>query len=386
MKIYKNTNVYDEALNRIRRIFDEFDQVVISYSGGKDSVAVLELALIVAKEKGKLPLPVLFLDQEFEWTSTIEQVRATMKRPEVKPYWIQLPFLMDNSAAVGNDKTTWIKLWERGKDDDWYVQPKDPIAIHDVDCPDLITDDVEFYDMFPVCANYFFGSNTAYLAGMRAEENPTRYMATTSSVKYKDITWANGIDTKNNTYTFYPIYDWTFGDVWKAIYDGNWRYSSRYNQLYQMGVGVPNMRVSALIHETAVTSLYELQELEPVLYEKVIRRIPGADTIGKMGAEDFMPKELPFMFDNWEEYARYLYKHLVNEETYDRMRQGWASSLKKIKPFVDNFPELREKLWYEMAKMVVGNDCNATRIGNIVSTPEMIPYKKKLKKMKKGEL
>ena len=36
--------------------------------------------------------------------------------------------------------------------------------------------------------------------------------------------------------------------------------------------------------------------------------------------------------------------------------------------------------------MVVGNDCNATRIGNIVSTPEMIPYKKKLKKMKKGEL
>lgn len=149
-----------------------------------------------------------------------------------------------------------------------------------------------------------------------------------------------------------------------------------------MGIGIPNMRVSALIHETAVTSLYELQEAEPVLYEKVIRRVQGADTIGKMGAEDFMPKELPFMFESWEEYAKYLYENLVNDEYFQK---NWKKALKQISPFVDNFPELRDKFWWEMAKAVVGNDGDMTRIGNICSTPEMIPYKKKLKKMKKGQ-
>ena len=384
MKIYKDTTVYEEALNRIRRVFDEFDTVVVSCSGGKDSTVVYHLALQVAKEKNRLPLPVMFLDQEFEWSSTREQIRSMMSNPDVKPYWLQLPFVMNNSAAVGNKDTTWIKLWERGKDDDYYVQPKDPLAIHDVDVPDLITDDTRFHDMFGVCARYFFGKNTAFIAGMRAEENPTRAMATTSTAKYKDITWANGLDRKSNIFTFYPIYDWTVGDVWKAICDGGWRYSSKYNQLYQTGCSITNMRVSALIHETAVGSLFELQEAEPELYERVIRRIEGSDTIGKMGRDDFMPKELPFMFDDWEEYANYLYDNLVTDEYF---MKGWEQAKKRIKPFVDNFPELRRELWYEMAKSVVGNDGDFTRIGNNLSRPQMVPYKKKLKKLKqKGTL
>jgi hypothetical protein len=52
-------NVFDAALDRIRWLFDEFDnQVMVCNSGGKDSTVVLELALMVAKERACLPLHV----------------------------------------------------------------------------------------------------------------------------------------------------------------------------------------------------------------------------------------------------------------------------------------------------------------------------------------
>ena len=45
MKIYLNKNVYDSAIERINFIFDEFKNVIVSFSGGKDSTVILNLAL-----------------------------------------------------------------------------------------------------------------------------------------------------------------------------------------------------------------------------------------------------------------------------------------------------------------------------------------------------
>ncbi len=64
MKIYGTKNVLEATLDRLRFLFDEFPVVVASVSGGKDSAVIFNLCLQVAKEKKRLPLPVLWLDQE----------------------------------------------------------------------------------------------------------------------------------------------------------------------------------------------------------------------------------------------------------------------------------------------------------------------------------
>ena len=78
IRIYKKQNVFDAALDRMRFIFDEFENVVVSVSGGKDSTVVYELAKIVAEEKNRFPLNVLWIDQEAEWTQTVETVKNIM--------------------------------------------------------------------------------------------------------------------------------------------------------------------------------------------------------------------------------------------------------------------------------------------------------------------
>ena len=64
MKIFLADDVLVAAKKRIRWVFEEFEHVAVNTSGGKDSTVVLELSLQVAEEMGRLPLKVMFVDQE----------------------------------------------------------------------------------------------------------------------------------------------------------------------------------------------------------------------------------------------------------------------------------------------------------------------------------
>ena len=47
-------NVYEAAIKRIEFIFQEFEQIVVSFSGGKDSGVMLNLVLDYAKKNNQL--------------------------------------------------------------------------------------------------------------------------------------------------------------------------------------------------------------------------------------------------------------------------------------------------------------------------------------------
>lgn len=116
MKILLEKDVWEAGLERMNWIFDEFENVVVSFSGGKDSTVIFNLAMKVAKERGRLPLPVLFIDQEAEWNETIEQVRKVMYNPDVRPIWLQMPIKIENGTSFS---ARYLKCWDEEKPDGW---------------------------------------------------------------------------------------------------------------------------------------------------------------------------------------------------------------------------------------------------------------------------
>ena len=362
MKIYKSQNVFDAALDRIRFFFDEFDDVVIGMSGGKDSTVTFNLAMIVAKEKHRLPLKVLFLDQEIEWQHVIDYIKTVMYRPDVDPLWVQVPFDMPNSTSTTKH---WLECWKEG---DTWMRDREPIAR-----TENIYGKTKFYDMFNGIMDVEHdGRKCCLLGGVRTEESPGRFGGLTNSATYKWITYGKVLNKKKEQYTFYPIYDWSYTDVWKAINDNDWDYCKIYDFMHRYGVATKDMRVSNLHHETSVRWMFILQEVEPETYEKAVQRLPGLDMAAKMGKDDYFVRKLPFMFASWEEYRDYLLDKLITNEKW---KAGFQKMFKKLDSIYLN--ELGDKLYKTEISSILTNDFEYTKLKNFESRPEMQRVKKR---------
>lgn len=369
MKIFSGNSVYEEALIRIRRLFDEFPEVVVGVSGGKDSTVVFHLTMQVAKERNRLPLKVLWLDQEIEWQDTVDWVKKIMYRKDVEPLWIQVPFVLFNATSHTEH---WLQCWNP-KDEHRWMRPKDPIARKE-----NIYNETRFARMFGAILKVEIPTKACYVAGVRTEESPARKMGISSALTYKDISWGRILDKKLEHYTFYPIYDWSFLDVWKAIHDNKWEYNKIYDKQYKYGVSVRDMRVSNLHHETAVKSLFHFQELDPETYEKATQRMSGLDMAGKFGLDNYFVKKLPFMFASWKEYRDFLLEKLITDP-------DWIKRFKdKFSAMDEKYAEMTIKGHNTMYKMqiqsILTNDWEMIKIENWERSPEVDWFRKWKKK------
>lgn len=366
MRVYKKQNVYEAALDRIRYLFDEFDEVVVSMSGGKDSTVVFELARIVAKERGLEKLNVLWLDQELEFEATADYMRDVMYEPDVNPIWLQIPFNLVNATSAKEDNyftTAW------GIGDEW-VREKDPIAIHE----NTYGSD-RFYDMFPAVIRQMFPDKSAcFLTGVRGEESPSRFVGLTQSAKYKFITWGKISNSKEAKYTFHPLYDWTYKDVWKAIFDGNWNYNKHYDAMYQYGVPVHKMRVSNYHHEAAVHAIFYLQEIEPETYQKATQRLSGIDAAGKAGKKDYFIDNLPFMFKDWQEYRDYLLENITEDPT---LRERFRSKFKQMDDLYGEELGL-DSVSRVCIQSIITNDWDMVKLNNWERAPQIYNIRRKI--------
>jgi predicted phosphoadenosine phosphosulfate sulfurtransferase len=340
---YKANNVFDEAFERIEYLFNRHDDIIVSMSGGKDSTVLFNIALAVATKLNRLPLKVFWLDQEAEWQSTVDYMSKIMALPQVKPCWFQIPFDFTNSLSFDNN---FLRVWDETKENEW-IHPKSQIAIKDN--PTSYNRFHQLVQHLPECCTE--SNNCAVLVGMRVDESLNRRMTIMFGRESRDkdgILWCQ--KKHSNTQVFYPIYDFSFDDIWTAIAKNKWEYNEVYNYQYQKGLSKLEMRVSALIHETAWHSITDLQEFERETYNKFINRIDGVNCFNQFGKEIGV-NDLPVFFNDWREYRDYLLVNLVQETYWELFRNRWSKQ---------NNDE-----WYKVhIKEILVNDIDGTINGN----------------------
>ena len=287
-------NVLDAVKKRISYLFDHYDNISLSFSGGKDSTALFHLVNAEAIKRDRKFI-LYFQDQEAEYQGTIDFVEWAMTQPNVIPLWYQVPIFMTNAASQQQ-----LFLWAWGEGEEW-IREKHPIAIHSIE---------NVYPKRFHKFNLWVGQNlkklkgsSVSIIGLRAEESPDRRFVMFG--EDSDLFW---LRRKNTPHKAYPIIDWRYTDVWKYLIENNLKYNKVYDKMYMLGGNLKFFRVSNLVHEKAFRCLTDLQELEPETYDKLEKRLHGVHTAAIYGKENlvYSIKSLPENFKTWKEYKDFL--------------------------------------------------------------------------------
>jgi predicted phosphoadenosine phosphosulfate sulfurtransferase len=287
-------SVLEAAEKRVSFLFDNYDNISLSFSGGKDSTVLFHLINEEAKKRNRKFI-LYFQDQEAEYSATIDLVAWAMSQPNVIPLWYQVPIFMTNAASHQQ-----LFLWAWGEGEKW-VRDKHPLAIKSIEnkYPK------RFYKF-----NLWVGQKlrklpgkSVSIIGLRAEESPDRRFVMFG--EDSEMFWLRRV---NEPHKAYPIIDWKYKDVWKYLIEGGFNYNRIYDKMYMLGHDIRTMRVSNLVHEKAFRCLTDLQELEPETYNKLEERLQGVHTAAIYGNENLMYsiKKLPERFKTWKEYKDFL--------------------------------------------------------------------------------
>lgn len=279
-KRYSDKNVYESAVERFEYIFSEFDKVCISFSNGKDSGVLLNIAIEVARKMGKLPVNAMYIDLEAQYKHAIDFTERMFDRKEVNGMWICLPLHLRN--AVSQFQPHWIP-WDKEKKDAWVRElPKHKSVISDKNYFPFFYKGMEFEEFVPKFAKWFSnGKKTATVIGIRSDESLNRFRAIKSESKicYKEKHWTTKLYPKEDSCIFnaYPIYDWRTEDVWTANGKFGWDYNKIYDLMYMAGVSIHKQRLCQPYGDDQREGLYLFKALEPETWAKVVNRVEGAN-------------------------------------------------------------------------------------------------------------
>lgn len=328
---YTGKTVVEAARERMAFVFDSFEHVTVSISGGKDSTVLAHLACSEAQARGR-KVGLYFLDEEVVYQSTADQVTRLMEAfPDViTKLWLQLEFRLTNATSLVEGQ---LLCWEAGKHKLW-MRPKKDYSVKFAPWEretETVRDKRKGFGFYDAIENFErCYSGAAFLVGLRAAgESPNRWRAVTKNpidVGGKRVYWGT---RKGANVALYPLYDWNFHDVWKYIYDHRLPYSKIYDMQFRKGYPINEMRVSSLIHERSFKSLVDLQEFEPKTYNRLLKRVKGIALAAEKGkdAKLFACRKLPKNFKSWLAYRDFLMQTHPDRERVGIFERRFAQQL-----------------------------------------------------------
>ena len=384
-KKYLEKNVLEAALDRLHIMFENFDNIYFSFSGGKDSSVMVQLANMVAKEMGK-KFDVLYIDLEAQYRYTIEHVEEIKRLSQIRDFYhIALPMALRNAISVLQPK--WI-CWEEESKHLWVRNmPEDSINIDNCPFP-WFKKGEEFEEFIIQFADWYqkkYKKSVACGIGIRTDESLNRFRTIAfqeHKITFQGHNWTTKVKYNEryiDVYNFYPIYDWKTEDIWGAVSQLDLKFNYVYELLYKNGVSIYEQRLCQPYGDDQKNGLDQFKALEYDTWGKVLNRVNGVNfgniyckttALGNIKSckPDFM---------SWQEYTVFLLESigLYNRDLmlhyYRKIKKfmlwhknKYGIELNQIPDYADAKLENRKKVisWRRIARAIEKNDFYLKRL------------------------
>ena len=278
-------NVYELAQERLKMIFEEFDNIYISFSGGKDSGVLLNLCIDYIRQNSlKRKIGIFHMNYEVQYSMTIDYVNRVLEtnRDILDVYRICVPFRVTTCTSMYQ---SYWRPWDEQKKEAWVREmPKDAMKVDKFPFYNRKMWDYDFQIEFSRWLHLQKAARrTCCLVGIRTQESYNRWRTIYRGVKkqYKNCMWSTEID--ENVYNLYPLYDWKTEDIWVANGKFGWDYNKLYDLYYQAGVSLDRQRVASPFINEAIESLALYKVIDPDTWGKMIGRVNGIGFAGLYG-------------------------------------------------------------------------------------------------------
>lgn len=396
-KVYNNNTVLQASRERIEKVFDNFERIYISFSGGKDSSVMTHLVLAEAKKRNR-KVGLLIIDLEAQYNDTIDHINimVEMYSDYIELHWVCAELLLRN--AVSNYEPRWI-CWDKEKQDTW-VRPMPELA-SDLTQYDFYVPKMEFEEFMVIFGEWYSqGKSTAAFIGIRADESLHRYRAIVSKkdgLMFNDWKWTTRVSSK--LFNIYPIYDWRTEDIW--VFHSKYRelpHNKVYDKMMMAGVKISQQRLCQPYGDDQRRGLWLYHILEPETWYKLIARVNGVNSgalyiheNGNMTGYNKIHK--PDGHD-WKSFCNLLLSTMPKKtqehyrERFIKFIKGWQDRGYLVIP--DEAPEdLESKCWVpswrRMCKVMLRNDYWCKGLGQTQPKSDAYDKFKQIKAKRKLE-
>lgn len=394
-KKYLDINVLEASKNRISKVFDSFENIYISFSGGKDSTVMTHLVMAEAIKRNR-KVAILIIDLEAQYKQTIDHIReiVSLYKDNIELHWFCGELLLRN--AVSDFQPKWV-CWDEDNKNIWVRQK--PEEASDLSQYDFYLPKMEFEEFMVLFGKWYSkGKLTAGFIGIRADESLHRYRAIVSNKKglmFNRHKWSTKVST--NLFNIYPIYDWRTEDIW-IFHSKNKHlcHNTIYDMMTMAGVKLSNQRLCQPFGDDQKRGLWLYHILESDTWYKLLNRVSGVNSgtlyIQERGSINGYNNIDKPNNHTWESYVNYLLKSLPNtmrkhyKERFVKFIVGWKKRGYQVIP--DEAPhELEVKCWApswkRMARCILRNDYYCKGLGQTQPKSEAYEKYKSIKEKRK---